>query len=80
MADVVVTNLHDRKSAAVRKTVLKKQRGRDAKGEVRMLYRLEASSGTFDVEFTKAFGLSVAKARKAQKDSNKRPDIVDRTG
>lgn len=72
MNKVVVTKLHDRKKAAVRRTVLPKMRAHDDDGELRTFYRLDASSETFDVAFTKAFSLSVAKARKKIRQADKR--------
>jgi hypothetical protein len=52
-----------------------KRRVRDENGEIRTLYRLDAASGKFDVQFSKAFGLSVAKARKENKRVTGHPDV-----
>jgi hypothetical protein len=68
---LVITKLHDSTKEAVRRTTLSKTRARNDKGELRTLYKINASSEKFDLEFAKAFSLSVAKARKQMRRSKK---------
>lgn len=67
MNQVKITELNRSVAEPVRRTVLKKRKGVDDRGAVRLMYRLDASSEAFDVQFTKAFRLSVAQARKDNK-------------
>lgn len=67
MAKVTITHLNRSVEEPVRRTVLKKRKGVDDKGAVRLMYCIDASGEAFDVEFTKAFRLSVAQARKENK-------------
>lgn len=67
MTKPVLTKLAPRKKAAIKRATLEKQRVRDETGRIRTVYKLDAGSGRFDVQFSKAFSLSVAKARKENK-------------
>lgn len=58
-----------RKKVSEPPIALETQRGLDELGRVRTLYRIDLSSGHFGAQFTRAFELSVARARK----ENKRP-------
>lgn len=69
MGAIELTDLQKRYREKVRKASVRKQKGRDENGEVRILYRLDVDSANFDVQFSKAFSLSVAKARKQQRKS-----------
>jgi hypothetical protein len=63
----VVRKAPAEKRTAIKRATLHRQRVTDENGQVRTIYRLDAGSGRFDVEFSKAFRLSVAKARKENK-------------
>jgi hypothetical protein len=65
-----------KKKKAIRAATLHKQRIADENGRVRTVYRLDAGSGRFDIEFSKAFRLSVAKARKENKRLTGSPDVA----
>ena len=67
MTKPIVKKTPGKKRRAIRTATLHKQRVKDENGQVRTVYRLDAGSGRFDVEFSKAFQLSVAKARKENK-------------
>jgi hypothetical protein len=64
------------KKKAIKAATLHKQRITDEIGQVRTIYRLDAGSGRFDVEFSKAFRLSVAKARRENKRLTGSPDVA----
>lgn len=65
-----------KKKQAIRSATLQKQRVTDENGRIRTIYRLDAGSGRFDVEFSKAFQLSVARARKENKRLTGSPDVA----
>jgi hypothetical protein len=71
----VLTKLSAKKKAAIKGANLPKQRVRDESGQIRTVYKLDAGSGRFDVQFSKAFSLSVAKARKENKRVTGSPDV-----
>ena len=75
MTKPVLKELPAGKKRAIKAAALKKQKVVDENGRVRTIYRLDASSGRFDVEFSKAFSLSVAKARKENKRLTGSPDV-----
>jgi hypothetical protein len=64
------------KRQAIKRASLAKQRVRDANGKIHTIYRLDAGSGQFDLHFSKAFSLSVAKARKENKRVIGSPDVA----
>lgn len=64
------------KERAIKRATLERQRLVGEDGQIRTFYRLDASSGRFDVEFSKAFKLSVAKARKENKRVTGSPDVA----
>lgn len=67
MSKPVLKKVPAREREAVKRANLKTKRIRDENGEIRTVYWLDAGSGHFDVHFSKAFRLSVAKARKENK-------------
>lgn len=67
-----------RKKAAIKRATVPKQRIRDDSGQIRTVYRLDAGSGDFDVLFSKAFRLSVTKARKENKRVTGSSDVGSR--
>lgn len=74
---ISVISLRDRNKTATRPVSLDKQRGRDDRGRLKTLYKIDLASGTFDVEFTRAFELSVASARKENKLTASRKNLAD---
>lgn len=64
MSKIIFKPLNDAMAEPVKRTTLRKVRSADAAGNVTSLYRLDVGSDDFDVQFTKAFRLSVAKALK----------------
>lgn len=76
MTKPVLKKTPDKKKKAISSATLQKQRITDENGQVRTIYRLDAGSGRFDVEFSKAFRLSVAKARKENKRLTGSPDVA----
>ena len=76
MTKPVLSETPRAKDRAIKRATLAKQRITDEHGRVRTVYRLDASSGRFDVEFSKAFKLSVAKARKENKRLTGSPDVA----
>lgn len=75
MTKPILKKTPERKKNAIKAATLHKQRITDENGQVRIIYRLDAGSGQFDVEFSKAFRLSVAKARKENKRLTGSPDV-----
>lgn len=67
MTKPVLKKLPPRKRDAIKRASLETTRVRDENGQIRTVYRLDAGSGQFDVQFSKAFRLSVARARKENK-------------
>lgn len=78
VAKVVVTDLNSSKKKKLRGTDVTKLRVKDGKGGSRTVYRIDAGSPRFDLEFSKAFSLSIARARKENKRVTGQAD-VDRT-
>jgi len=67
MTKPVLKNAPSRKRQSIKKVALETQRITDEDGRTRTIYRLDAGSGHFDIQFSKAFSLSVAKARRENK-------------
>ena len=64
MSKIVFKPLNDAIAEPVKRTTLRRVRSTDGAGRVASLYRPNVGSENFDVQFTKAFRLSVAKALK----------------
>ncbi len=67
MTKPVLRKLSPRKKQSIKNVALERRRITDENGRTQTIYRLDASSGHFDLQFSKAFSLSVAKARKENK-------------
>jgi len=75
MTKPVLAKAEPRKKQAIKRAKLAKERITDENGRVRIVYKLDAGSDRFDIEFTKAFSLSVARARKENKRVTGSPDV-----
>ncbi|HEX5257352.1 MAG TPA: hypothetical protein VFW35_01075 [Sphingomicrobium sp.] len=76
MTKPVLKRVPAQKKKAIEAAILQKQRVADENGKIDTIYRLDAASGRFDVEFSKAFQLSVAKARRENKRLTGSPDVA----
>ena len=66
-----------RNKSSERPIALETQRGRDELGRVKTLYKIDLSSGHFGAQFTRAFELSVARARKENKRPSSRKNLAN---
>lgn len=66
-----------RKKSPAQPVVLQTQRGRDEEGRVTTLYKIDLASGHFGAQFTRAFELSVASARRDNKRTSHRKNLAD---
>lgn len=76
MAKPVLKKVARKKLREIANASLDKERVRGADGKFHTVYRIDAGSGQFDVLFSKAFKLSVAKARKENKRLTGSPDVA----
>lgn len=77
MNKISVIKASGRKKSAVPPIVLETQRGRDEEGRLRMLYKIDLASDHFGAQFTRAFELSVASARRDNKRASTRKNLAD---